>query len=63
MNPAALVVPFGALLVTIADQAYCKRRIKTEENAKVVAAAWGGGGGFDTIPCRTSYFVLGRFEE
>ena len=37
------------------------RRIKTEEKAKVVSAVWGTG--LDSIPCRTSYFAPGWFEE
>ena len=35
-----------------------KRRIKTEEKAKVVAVAW-----VDSIPCRASFFAPGLFEE
>ena len=38
-----------------------RRRIKTEEKANVVAAAWGAK--IDSIPCRTSYSVPGLYEE
>ena len=34
-----------------------RRRIKTEEKAKVVAAVWGTE--FDLFPCHTSYFAPG----
>ena len=43
------------------DSTNHRRRINTEEKAKVVAASWG-----DRIysnPCLASYFALGRFEE
>ena len=39
-----------------------RRRIKTEEKAKVVAAAWGTAL-IDSIPCHPSYFAPGQFEE
>ena len=36
-----------------------RRRIKTDEKAKVVAAVWGTEFIQGPIPCRTSYFELG----
>ena len=47
--------------ISILDGEFHRRRIKTEEKAKVGAAAWGGR--IDFIPCRASYFAPGRFEE
>ena len=38
-----------------------RRRIKTEANAKVVAAVWGTE--LDSIPCRTTDLPPGWFEE
>ena len=38
-----------------------RRRVNTEEKAKVVAAAWGGR--IDSIPCRASYFAPVWFDE
>ena len=40
---------------------YSRRRIRTEEKAKVVAAVWGAE--FIQIPCLFSCFAPGRFEE
>ena len=39
-----------------------RKRINTEEKAKVVAAVWGGGRIY-SIPCRARYFAQDDFEE
>ena len=40
-----------------------RRRIKTEEKVKVVAAVWGTQDRSESIHCRASYFAYDDFEE